>query len=831
MDNFLSKLSSNRKSTVLEPREIFMSTVGEGSRYSYPRDIQSQVWENWFENRTKKNTIIKMNTGAGKTVTGLMMLQSCLNEGLETAIYVVPDNFLVEQVLNEASELGIQATQNKDDYNYLRGKAILVIPIQTLVNGKSVFGMRGENNYPIDSLLIDDIHACMDTISTQFSMSFDYNNGIYKECLNCLAFDCKAYNKGAYSDVFERKTHFKDFVVPFWIWEQNLEKIIQILTNPQYQDDSMVKFQLPLIQDSLKLCSCIITSSKIEITPKSIDISKIQSFTKAKRRIFMSATLKDDSSLISTLGLNESEIDSVITPKKANDVGERLFLFPQFQNNQLSDIDVRDNIIVFSKQYNVTVIVPSRSRAKFWTEVDGLLIDKNNIQKTVERMKSGHVGLTILVNRYDGIDLPNDACRMLVIDGVPLNGNLYHRYIQGINPMNKTLLTSQMQKIEQGTGRGIRSHSDSCCVVFLGKGLTDVLIRSKGKNFFSEAMLTQFNLSQELWDALNEDESFPKIEKIFKLADYSLKRDKGWIQECKQRLVALPYNTNVYIQKTVVHLQSAFKYGLVEHWDKAIGEIDKAIEIVDNDNDKAFLMQEKADYINHLDPAKAQEILLSATKFSRTTLKPIEGIVYQKKQSSNSQAKGLYDTIENTFKNPNEYRIYIEKLLSQLTFKSKYSDFEQAIQELGVMIGFSSDMPDRETNGAGPDNLWLHENKTAMVLECKNEAQNDEISKDYCNQLGGSQRWFNEQYGQNYNVTPVLIHRSTKISEQATPPLNMRIITEEKLEFLTTALEKFSIAIAQSSNWMDKSKIDQQLKMHKLQVTDIVNNYTVPPSR
>jgi hypothetical protein len=28
-------------------------------------------------------------------------------------------------------------------------------------------------------------------------------------------------------------------------------------------------------------------------------------------------------------------------------------------------------------------------------------------------------GLYVLVNRYDGVDLPGDACHVLVIDGLP----------------------------------------------------------------------------------------------------------------------------------------------------------------------------------------------------------------------------------------------------------------------------------------------------------------------------------------------------------------------------------------------------------------------------
>ena len=67
-----------------------------------------------------------MNTGSGKTVVGLIMLQSCLNEEKGPAIYVVPDNYLVKQVIDEAKRLGISATEDKDDYSYSNSKAILV---------------------------------------------------------------------------------------------------------------------------------------------------------------------------------------------------------------------------------------------------------------------------------------------------------------------------------------------------------------------------------------------------------------------------------------------------------------------------------------------------------------------------------------------------------------------------------------------------------------------------------------------------------------------------------------------------------------------------------
>lgn len=101
MANLLSRLSRTSKPKPIEPREIFMTLPAKDKQYEYPRDVQSEVWKKWFANRQKQNAIIKMNTGSGKTVVALMILQSCLNEGIGPAVYVVPDKYLASQVCNE----------------------------------------------------------------------------------------------------------------------------------------------------------------------------------------------------------------------------------------------------------------------------------------------------------------------------------------------------------------------------------------------------------------------------------------------------------------------------------------------------------------------------------------------------------------------------------------------------------------------------------------------------------------------------------------------------------------------------------------------------------
>lgn len=77
-----------------------------------------------MEKREEKGIIIKMNTGSGKTIVGLIILMSCIREDKRPAMYVVPNKFLMKQVIKEAELLGIPVTENSDDVGFITGKNI-----------------------------------------------------------------------------------------------------------------------------------------------------------------------------------------------------------------------------------------------------------------------------------------------------------------------------------------------------------------------------------------------------------------------------------------------------------------------------------------------------------------------------------------------------------------------------------------------------------------------------------------------------------------------------------------------------------------------------------
>lgn len=475
------------------------------------------------------------------------------------------------------------------------------------------------------------------------------------------------------------------------------------------------------------------------------------------------------------------------------------------------------------------ILVPSFSRAKFWDEHGIRTATKDNIDRIVEALKSGkHVGKIIFVNRYDGIDLPGDACRMLVIDGLPPLNSIKDRYIQSVAPQSTILLREQVQRIEQGMGRGVRSNDDECCIVLMGDELTDVLSRNKGIDYFSAATRCQYDLSKRLWDLLvSEIGSKPTIAQIFDLANYSLEKNAEWVTTCKENLATVKYSNEAKVDEKIVAQRKAFEKAMNMQWLDAAD----AIKIVkDKENDKrikGYLCQIQAEYTNKIDSALSQEILKAGKNLNAAILSPLAGIQYQRTINTIPQAQAISTNLAVGKLGLNELLVYIDGVLSNLCMGSEYEKFEEALNQIGIVLGFECSRPDKETGGYGPDNLWAIDSSKYLVIECKTEATTQTIKKDYCNQLSGSVNWFKENYVYPNECIPIMVHPSKVVDVVASPDENMRVMTEEELVCFRKNLRDFYSALCHNGNISDVSKINELLRIYKLRKGDIANMYTV----
>jgi superfamily II DNA or RNA helicase len=125
--DFEKLLAEGDQAAPIEPRELFASVANKAEGYGYLRDVQGQVLSAWHEHRGERGLVIKVNTGAGKTIDGLIILQSYLNEGLGPALYVAPNRYLVAQVIEEAGRIGLATVEDPDSTKYRLGQAICAV--------------------------------------------------------------------------------------------------------------------------------------------------------------------------------------------------------------------------------------------------------------------------------------------------------------------------------------------------------------------------------------------------------------------------------------------------------------------------------------------------------------------------------------------------------------------------------------------------------------------------------------------------------------------------------------------------------------------------------
>lgn len=258
---------TNTSDTVLPPREIFGALPGKSPEYQYLRDVQAEVLSQWFLRRNEKDLVLTMNTGSGKTLVGLLILKSCLNERKYPALYVAADNFLVKQVIDKANLIGLTVTDNPGDYAFRRGQAIGVVSIYKVVNGKSVFGVTEEGSkININSVIIDDAHACLSTTEGQFTLVLRKgDNDAYDKLLKLFRDELERQSKTGLLDI-ECSDSRRNMLVPYWAWINKQSEVARIIH--QVKDEEKVMFVWPLIENHLNLCRCVFSGEEVEISPR-----------------------------------------------------------------------------------------------------------------------------------------------------------------------------------------------------------------------------------------------------------------------------------------------------------------------------------------------------------------------------------------------------------------------------------------------------------------------------------------------------------------------------------------------------------------------------------
>lgn len=821
MNIFKKKLESKSKPVQpIDPIDLYQSLYKKDG-YAYLRGIQEEVLKAWHLRRDEREVLCKMNTGSGKTLVSLMMLYSKLIEGVGTAVYVCPDNYLLDQAKKQANLYGIPICEISEDNHFpadfLNCKAILLCNFHKLFNAKSIFN---RDNIEIGAIVIDDAHTCLDVSRQKTTLEINNKHEIFGRLITLFKTDLKKQAPGSYRSLLDGDPYAKILKVPYWTWFDRKEEILDILN--EFSKDDQLKFKWQMVCDSLDTFDCFIGPNGLQISPMIVPYESIKSFSEAKFKYILSATFEDQVDLIKDFGISEQNVLNAIIPRNRKDVGQRLILAPKRFDPSIEDSQIRQLASeIASEGNNVVVLVPSNEKAKIWYKYGAInLNEDDDISNNIEKLKTSKGGFYVLVNRYDGIDLHGDMCRLLIMDGYPRFSSYNDLYKEMRVDSIQASLKSQI--IDQGLGRAVRSGSDYCAVILMGNDLIQFLGNKFNYGYFSPVTRAQIESGLSILD--EEEDKTDSITTIKNTIYFCLNQDESWREFHNTILDEVKDDELSDIKKRDLKIAQKEKEALNEFKQK---RYNNAMEIIGNQiiNNKDLFLNQKhqawyyeyaAKLIYQIDPVISNDLQIKAT-MAPHMLTPRNGENYSKLNKNEGQASMILSYIKQ-FNKSQDLKIYIQSIMDDLTFSKdiKAPKFEKALKETGKLLGFDAQQPENEF-GNGPDVLWIMSDNYYLILEAKSMAIHQEITRDNIGQLLQSGEWFKKHYGSNVPHSLVTLQSPDIKGWNVNPSENSRVIDESSLFTLKQKLEQFYDAIvSRGINAISKEEVGKLINAYKL---------------
>lgn len=752
-----------------DPRKIFQHIIKpDGVNELYAS--QAEVLDLWYSQRAQRDNIIKLPTGGGKSITGLLLAQSSLNELKSPVLYVTPNNQLNEQIEDEAKRFGLRAARYEGakagiPAEFLNAEAIGIASYNSVFNGLSKFGTidRPGEVGALGAIIFDDAHAAFESVwdSFSFDITAERHKDLYHEIGAIFRNSFRQLNRvHTFDDVIAGKEYFV-LDVPYWAWLEKTDQVAAAINS--FDPNNVDPWSWVHLRDELHICQCLISKRSISIVPLLPSVDRSLAFSRSSRRIYMSATIADDSELIRTFGVAIKHIEKPITAASLAGVGERMILAPALiPNSPGSKPDILIDSLIHSVRAsgkNTAILTPSFHSANSWQGKASVPKNGDETVSLIDSLKKQKGVAAVLPRRYDGVDLPGETCRLLIMDGLPFGSSNYDEW--RINTLAYGSSSSTLaQRIEQAIGRGSRGTSDHCVVVLSGSDLTTWVGRAENHKYLSAATEKQLKMGLEVSRAVESSTDFNET------AWKCLNRDPDWRAYHADQLgqAALAVTTDSTRLSVFHHERSGIDSLRTRQFSGALSEFELAIDVADDAALKGWFHQLKArTYFAQGESAKSESSQVKAYNLNRNLTAPLGQVAVETMLPPADQGLAVVAQIEG-FLHSGIALASFEDTVSMLVAISSANQFEQSLMKLFQWLGLGATRPDKDYK-EGPDVLVLGPDGTALVIEAKSRRKSQgRLTKTMHNQVLAHEEWYKNNYIGAGPPARIIIHPN-KIAE------------------------------------------------------------------
>ena len=856
------KKRTNKVTASASPDQLFR----ELPRRKYPDVLphQQSIMQRYADEAVDMPDVaLQLPTGSGKTLVGLLIAEWRRRKYGEKIVYICPTKQLVNQAVEQAdmkyglSVLGFTGSARNYDPSavakYKQGHSVAVTTYSSIFNTNPFFEDP-------DIIIIDDAHAAENYVSKLWSLEVERLNPNHKATFEALCAVIRQYIDGTN---FSKLTGNWDSPVdrswtdkiPIPVFQQFKDKLVNILD--EYTRENDLRYSWAMLRGHLDACNMYLSSKGVLIRPLLPPTWAHSSFSDAKQRIFMSATLGEGGDLERLVG--RKNIHRLATPDgwDSQGVGRRFFMFPSLS---LKEEDcVNFNIELFKKSPRSLVLVPSESLGTLVkdtvTEKTKLAVfSADDIEESKQAFVAVNGAVSVVANRYDGIDFPGDECRLLVIEGLPKTVNSQEQFLMSRIGANNLFNERIQTRVIQAIGRCTRSLEDYSTVVVMGSELVDFLADPKRRKYFHPELQAEleFGVEQSIdndfdglqenyeifiengedWEDVNAEivdirahkikERFPGIDELEQCVSFEIEYVKAlWNNDYELALGKSEQILGV--------LAAAELRGYRALWEYLAGS---AAYLADLNGIEGYQVKLREHYTRAKNAAKNVPWLVGLHRYAnmpveRTEQDAIDGRIM-------AQVENI-ETLLTSFGCMHDRKL-VKREKSIREGLNSSNEFEEAHRLLGEHIGFDARKVEVD---ASPD-PWWQVNDICLVFEDHANAESDTLSATKARQVCSHPNWMKDNVegckGDDVKIIPILVSPVTKIKVGAAPHLTsvkywnleeFKKWSESVLEFIQELRPTFQ----EPGDLAWRAEVAEKIVAAKLDVSSIVTMLEAKPCR
>ena len=698
---------ANQHTRPIDPIVIFQASAINDDNINDLWLAQGDALRKWHDHRKEEDVAVVLNTGAGKTLVGLLIAQSLVHEAQGKVVYACSSIQLVEQTAEKAEGYGLPVTKyHSGDFSsdlYFRAEAPCVTTYHALFNGKTRF--RADE---IVAAVFDDAHTAEHILRDQFSLTISRKEfpDAYQQIVSLFhQFHSSAGLATSFAELSSSKPSQQFFVPPFEL-RRNVGELRRILLQADLSKSISTMFSWEYIQNHEDLCCLLMSDDMITLTPPVVPVSTLPYFNKGVRRVYLSATMRTSDSFVRAFGRHP---DTLVTPFTTAGECERMILVPSSVDSIDNDVESAKEVI---RDQKALILVPSFSRAKEWEDI-APAPSRTMVPGEVENFRNAYPPTKLtLAARYDGIDLPGDTCRMMVIDELPTgSGPLEIFQWERLN-MRNSLRGMLATRIVQSFGRISRGMSDHGVVIVTGKSLVEWLLSPRNRSLLPHFLQKQIKIGEGFSRGMSD------IEELRTAAKACLSRDPNWVKPYTNYMRDLPSESELVDQGKALKVALAeAKFGRA-FWDRDFGRAARLLNDVLRD---AFEFCQFTGawlslwlgYAFEMDgDSDSASFFYTKSRATQSNIPRPNSHLFATVESIPQQVSKIADQMQIGHSNSISIRPpkTIIQDLQPLSGNATARQTEEALRCLGQYLGLQSTRPDNE-NDIGPDVLWLGEKR------------------------------------------------------------------------------------------------------------------------